>query len=66
MKTTKRTKKTKKSEMLLELDGRVCLIERTPGKPDIREEIDGKLVLECLVKVISMSLDAFEKKGSRR
>lgn len=54
-KIEKKTKKIK-TELLLELDGKVFIIEKKNGKEILREEIDGKTVLRCLLSMIEQAV----------
>lgn len=48
-------KKKKKDSLKLRLDGKVWIIDRTNGKKT-KTELDGKLVLKCLISVIEQSV----------
>lgn len=48
--------KKKKDSLKLRLDGKIWIIDRSNGKKT-KTELDGKLVLQCLVSVIEQSLD---------
>lgn len=49
-----------KDELLFELDGHVYIVEKADGKVTQRTELDGKLVLECIMTVLKQSLDYLE------
>lgn len=51
-----------KHEMLLELDGKVFIVDKKHGKEVSREEIDGKVVLQCLLSTLKESIDAYSEK----
>lgn len=46
-----------REEWLIELDGKVSLIKRKKGRKDVREPIDGKVVLEAFVHVLGQAID---------
>lgn len=62
MKTKTKTKLKKKPEDYLgfELEGQVYIVERKNGKKT-RTAFDGKLVLQCLVEILSQSVDLISK-----
>lgn len=67
----KRVRKTKspqksksKSEYYLSLEGEVSLIEKRGDKIVSKEVIEGKLVLECLLNLIKVALQDYEKSTS--
>ena len=60
--TTKKSKKKAsvkplKSELFFELDGHVYIVEKKDGKVVSRDELDGKLVLQSIVSVLSEELN---------
>ena len=57
------TKKAKKDEMVLQMTGNVYLVDRKPGRKDIRQKIDGKLVLAVVLAAIMKGLDLVEERS---
>lgn len=55
------TKKTEET-LYLELDGRINLVTRK-GRKTTREELDGKVCLECVLHVLKLGLAAYEDDG---
>jgi len=50
-----------KSELLFELDGKVFIVEKENGQEVLREEMDGKVVLQCIMKCLKDGLDKLDK-----
>ena len=56
-KSVKKVRKTKKKDSLsFQLDGKVFIIETTKGKTT-KTELEGKVVLECLVAILHQALE---------
>lgn len=49
---TKNKRKKDLGSMALELDGKVFLVDRQPGKKTVKTEIDGKLVLQVVLRAL--------------
>mgnify|MGYP003393655365 CR=1 FL=1 len=54
--STVATKKKKQTGMTLELDGKVFLVDRQPGKRAVKTEIDGAVVLQIVLAALSEGL----------
>ncbi len=39
-------------DMYLELDGEINIVTKEPGKPDVREAIDGEVILKLLLQIL--------------
>jgi len=57
------TKKPKKDEMVLQMTGNVYLVDRKPGRKDVKHKIDGKLVLAVVLTAIMKGLDLVEERS---
>lgn len=55
-----KSKKQPKSSMHLELEGAVYIVTKT-GKKVEREELDGELVLQCVLVMLEESLVHYER-----
>ena len=53
-------KDTKKNGSFLELDGSVYLIDKKNGRVTRREKIDGEIVLQAFLSVLTQALDRME------
>ena len=62
----KSNKKSKKSELLFSLEGKVFLIEKVDGKEVSKEEIDGETVLHSLDYTLRKSLELLKDKENVR
>lgn len=75
-KQTKRTTTTKKKktpplknatpipphkEMMFELQGKAYIVETEDGKEVTREELDGKIVLECVLHCLKYGINQLEE-----
>lgn len=56
--------KKKKDEMLLQMTGSVYLVERRPGKKDVKMKIDGNLVLQVILTALMKGVDLMEERSS--
>lgn len=53
---TKKLTATGKEEAFFELEGNVYLVEKRNGKETSRAEIDGTVVLQCLVGILEKAM----------
>lgn len=60
---TQASGKNKADECLLELSGNVYVVEKKNGKEVSRGEIDGTVVLQCLMSHLKEGLGLLEKKS---
>jgi len=49
--------------MVLQMTGNVYLVDRKPGRKDVKHKIDGKLVLAVVLTAIMKGLDLVEERS---